>query len=234
MPEFDRSTPVTVAVRAQSGTVDIHAEERTTVVAEVVPLDGTDASRHAAQNTVIALDGDTLVVSAPESSGWSWRRPPKLGVTVRVPLDSSITARTASADLRATGRYAQAQVILASGDAEVDEVTGDVQMEAASGDITVHSAGGAVKAGTASGDVQIGVLRQGDVQIRSASGDVKVGVAAGTGVWLDVTTASGSTTNELTMGLAAPVTATAALRLHIRTASGDIEIRRVTASARAA
>ena len=267
MPEFDRSTPVTVAVRTHSGTVDIHAEERTTVVAEVVPLDGADASLQAAQNTTIALEGDTLVVRVPESSGWNWRRSPKLGVTVRVPLDSSIAAKTASADLRATGRYAQAQVILASGDAEVDYVTGNVQMEAASGDlavgrvggalrissssgdlevgdvtgdvsadaasgdITIRNAGNAVKAETASGDIEIGVVRRGQVRIRSASGDVKVGVAAGTGVWLDVTTASGSTTNELTMGADAPASTTAALQLRIRTASGDIQIRRVTTPA---
>jgi hypothetical protein len=265
MPEFDRSTPVTVAVRVPSGKVDIHAEERTTVFAEVVPLDGSESSRRAAEQTVVALEGDTLVVRAPDSSGGNWRGSGKLGVTVRVPLDSSIAARTASADVRATGRYAEAQIGLASGDARVDEVTGnagleaasgdltigrvggalritsssgglevgdvtgDVSADAASGDIEIRSAGGSVRAETASGDIAVGVVRQGETRIRSASGDVKVGVAAGTGVWLDVSTASGSTKNELTMGGGDGPASGATLQLRIRTASGDIQIRRVTA-----
>ena len=67
---------------------------------------------------------------------------------------------------------------------------------------------------------------------QSASGDVKIGVEAGTGVWLDVNTASGSTRNELTMGADAPgataASTGATLELRVRTASGDIDIRRVT------
>ena len=262
MPEFDRSTPVTVALRTHRGKVDIVAEDRVSVVADVIPLDDSDASRQAAENTTIALEGDTLVVRAPEASGWQWRRSPKLGITVRVPTDSSIAAKTASADLRATGRYRIAQVTLASGDAWVDEVTGDAHLEAASGDLTVNrvggslrvhsasgdievgdvngdvsadaasgdiairSAGASVKAETASGDIEIGVVRQGRTGVRSASGDVKVGVLAGTGVWLDVNTTSGSTKNDLTMAAEAPSTG-ATLELRIRTASGDIHIRRV-------
>jgi hypothetical protein len=58
-----------------------------------------------------------------------------------------------------------------------------------------------------------------------------VGVAAGTGVWLDVSTASGTTRNGLDMpgGLAQPGPEAAGLELKIRTASGDVDIRRVTA-----
>jgi hypothetical protein len=268
MPEFDRSTPVTVAVQTHRGKVDITAEERGTALVEVVPLDGSDASRQAAAGTTVSLEGDTLAIRPPESSGWQWRRSPNLLITVKVPLDSSIAVRTASADLRAVGRFAQAQVTLASGDAYVEDVTGDahlgaasgnltvrrvggglrmnsssgdlevgdvigdVSLEAASGDITLRSAMASVRAETASGDIEIGVVREGESRIRSASGDVKVGVAAGTGVWLDVNTASGSTKNELTMGADAPGASAAStgaqLALRIRTASGDVQIRRFT------
>jgi DUF4097 and DUF4098 domain-containing protein YvlB len=264
MPEFDRSTPVTVALSAHGGTVDIVAEERVSILAEVTPFDGSEASRAAADNTVISLDGDTLSVRAPETSGWNWRRNGKLRIAVRVPLDSSIAARTASADLRATGRFATGRADVASGDVRIGDVTGDAQLEAASGDltvgrvggslrihsssgdlevgdvandvaadaasgdITIRSAGGSAKVETASGDIEVGSLRQGDARIKSASGDVKVGVLAGTGVWLDVSTASGKTRNDLTMtgDAAAPATG-ANLQLQIRTASGDITIRRV-------
>ena len=88
MPEFDRSTPVTVALSVHGGHVDITAEERVSVLAEVQPMDGGEASVQAAERTLITLEGDTLVVRAPESSGSLFRRHGKLRVTVRVPLES--------------------------------------------------------------------------------------------------------------------------------------------------
>jgi DUF4097 and DUF4098 domain-containing protein YvlB len=262
MPEFDRSTPVTVSLRTQRGTVDIAAEERDTITVDVRPLDNSETSREGADNTRVALEGDTLVVHAPEGSAWQLRRSPKLAITIRVPAGSSIQGKSASADIRATGRYAVARLDLASadvkveevtgdahltaasgdltvgrvggglllksasGDLEVGDVTGDVSIETASGDIAIRSVGGSLRAGSASGDVEIGRVSRGQTQIKTASGDVKVGVAAGTGVWLDVNTASGDTKNDLTMEGAAPAEGRAALELRIRTASGDIHISR--------
>jgi DUF4097 and DUF4098 domain-containing protein YvlB len=269
--QFDRITPVTVAVRSSRGKVDIVAADDTAVQVDVVALDGSDTSAEAARNTRVELEGDTLFIEPPHVAAWQWRRSPKLGISVRVPTGSSIAAKTASADLRAGGRYAGARVSVASGDAWVDEVTGDahissasgdlaigrvggnlqiksasgdvevgdvtgdVRANSASGDITVRSGGASLSADTASGDVQIGVVRQGKVHLKSASGDVEVGVAAGTGVWLDVGTASGSTTNDLAMGGGnGAAQGSAALELQIRTASGDIHIRRVTGDVPAA
>jgi DUF4097 and DUF4098 domain-containing protein YvlB len=266
MQNFDRTTPVTVALRAQRGKVDITAADGETVQVDVVPLDGSEVAAEAARTTQVALEGDTLYVQTPHSSAWQWRRTPRLGITVRVPTGSSIAAKTASADVRAAGLFTAVQIDLASGDAWLEDVSGDahvksasgdvtigrvggalrassasgdlrigdvmgdVIVDAASGDITVRSVGGSIKAGTASGDVQVGVVRRGQTALKSASGDVEVGVAAGTGVWLDVSTASGSTRNDLSMGAeGAPAAGqeAATLQLHIRTASGDIKIRRV-------
>lgn len=274
MPEFDRSTPVTVALSVRSGHVDITAEDRASVLAEVRPLDGSEASRQAAENTQISLDGDTLAIRVPEQNGWGFRRSGKLHVVVRVPADSTLACHLGSGDLNATGRYAAAQVKLSSGDLRLDDVTGDATLEsasgdqtvkhvggslrittasgdirvgdvtsdviadAASGDITIRAAGGSASVKTASGDIEVGTLRSGEARINSASGDVAVGVLAGTGVWLDVNTAAGKTRNELSMGGDAPgATAEstgAQLELRIRTASGDIAIRRVHGPARAA
>ncbi|MEV7628176.1 DUF4097 family beta strand repeat-containing protein [Actinoplanes sp. NPDC089786] len=270
MPEFDRSTPVTVALKVPSGRVDITAEDRLTVVADVQPMDGSEASRQAAENTQVTLDGDTLIIRAPEQHGWGFRRTGKLRVTVRVPPDSSLACDLASADLTATGRYGTAQVKLASGDLRLGDVTadavlesssgdltvgqvggslrintasgdqragdviGDVKAEAASGDIQIHGVGGSATVKVASGDIKVGLLRAGEARLSAASGDVRVGVLAGTGVWLDVSTAAGRTRNELAMGADAPGATAAStgaqLELRIRTASGDIDIRRVTDS----
>lgn len=262
--QFDRITPVTVAVRGNRGRIELTASDGATVSADVEPLDASDAAREAARNTRVVLEGDTLVIQPPPVSGWHWWRTPRLGITVHVPTGSSISAKMASANLRATGRYATVHVSTASGDAWIEDVTGDAHLSSASGDtvvgrvggslyaksasgdieagdvsgdvtggsasgdITLRSVGGSVSAGTASGDIEVGVLHRGQTNLRSASGDVGVGVAAGTGVWLDVSTASGSTSNDLAMGGGpAGGQQTATLQLRIRTASGDIRIRRV-------
>ena len=261
--QFDRTTPVTVAVRGNRGRIDITASDGVTVSADVEPLDDSDAAREAARNTQIRLDGDTLIIQPPPVSGWTWWRTPRLGITVHVPTGSSISAKMASAKLRATGRYHTAHVSTASGDAWIEDVTGDAHIGSASGDtvvgriggsfhgksasgdietgdvvgdvtggsasgdISVRSVGGSVSAGTASGDIEVGVLYRGQANLRSASGEVSVGVAAGTGVWLDVVTASGSTFNDLAVSTGPAGGQTATLQLRIRTASGDVRIRRV-------
>lgn len=264
MRTFEHTGPVTVAVRAQRGKVEVTAAADGAVEVGVAPLDGSAAAAEAARDTYVALEGDTLVVDTPTRSGWQWRRAPSLAITIRVPTGSSILSTLASADLRAGGQYAQVQAKAAAGDAWIDDVTGPAQIESASGDVTVGRVGGALRVGsasgrlrvgdasgdvaaraasgyitirgvggsllaeTASGDIAVGVVRRGQAAITSASGDVEVGVAAGTGVWLDVSTASGSTVNELTMGGGPGYGATKpALRLRIRTGSGDIAIRRV-------
>ncbi|RSM50972.1 hypothetical protein DMB66_42970 [Actinoplanes sp. ATCC 53533] len=250
---FDRSTPVTVSLRLQRGTAEVVAENRPDAQVEIVPEDGAE------DRFTVALEGDTLVVHAPEST-WNWRRTPKARVQVRVPLDSALTVQSAAADIRATGRWSSGQANVASADVSVDEVTGDAYLKAASGDltagrvggslrissssgdlrvgdvtgdvkadtasgdITIRRAGGSLQAETASGDVEIGVLSRGKSRLSTASGDVSIGVAAGTGVWLDLNTASGSTTSDLAMGGGAPQEAT--LELRVRTASGDIDVHR--------
>ena len=117
----------------------------------------------------------------------------------------------------------------ASGDLRVGDVSGDVNATTASGDMSLGRIGGSLRAKTASGDVEIARLRQGTASISTASGDVIAGIAAGTGVWLDLNTASGSTTSDLTGTGNVPAEGDQpTLELRARTASGDIHIRRAT------
>jgi hypothetical protein len=62
---------------------------------------------------------------------------------------------------------------------------------------------------------------------------VNVGVAQGTSVWLDVITASGRTHSDLDMSGGPAGGGQPDLALTLRTASGDIDIHRVVASAAA-
>jgi Putative adhesin len=117
-------------------------------------------------------------------------------------------------------------VTTASGDVSASRV-GAATVKGASADISIEETQGPVRLNTASGDIRIGAVRGPELHANSASGDVMVGVPAGTQVWLDLNTVSGSTMSDLQMtGQAAaegPVTT-----VQIRTVSGDIQIRRVS------
>jgi DUF4097 and DUF4098 domain-containing protein YvlB len=272
MYEFDRSTPVTVVLRALGGTVDIVAEERLTIEVDVQPISAN--GHEAAQNTRVELEDDTLLVSVPGAEFWTWRRTPKLKITARVPLGSALVGKTASADVRASGVLSDVRLDVASADVDVDEATGDVALDAASGslsvdrvggslraksasgnirigdvtgdvnfdtasgDIRAGAVGGSARASTASGNIEIGSLRQGQANLRTASGNVTVGVAAGSAVWMDVSTVSGRSITDLTAHGDVPAPATpddqAPLELRVRAVSGDVRIHRAPATRRKA
>src|SRR5438067_600416 len=82
--------------------------------AEVRPYGNTEASRDAADRTVVVLRDDTLVVEGPDT-GWSWRRRGQIQVRVRVPEDTHLRVKVASADAALTGRYGDCVLDAASG-----------------------------------------------------------------------------------------------------------------------
>lgn len=206
MPDFPRTTPVTVVITVPSGAVDVVAEERSSASVDVEPYDSREQSRELAEQTRVDMDGDTLRVTAPAHTARLLRRGGSVRVRVAVPLDSTARISAASADTTCRGRYATLALNGASCDVQVDHVTGDVTIKTASGDVRVdrvdgelavdgasgtidvgHS-GRAVRANLASGTITIGDAA-GDVRAKTASGDVRVDVARqGT---VRVSTASG-------------------------------------------
>lgn len=138
--------------------------------------------------------------------------------------DASVNA--ASGDLRVDRVDGNLRIKSASGDIAVGYVGGEAVGHSASGDIAVNHAGGSLGATTASGDVRVGTTTAGAVRVKSASGDVTIGVAAGTGVWLDLTSISGETRTDLTMPDGYRDQSTATLTLQVRTLSGDITVHR--------
>ncbi len=203
MPEFDCPQPVPVGVKLSSGSLDVVAEARDTASVTVTPWDTSDGSRDAAARTTVELRDGRLLVETRDG-GALW-----LLVDGRVRIHG------------------------ASGDVTVTRAGGEVSGGTASGDLTVEEAAGSVRATTASGDLRLGCVRGGTVNLKTASGDVSVGVARGTSVWLDVSTVSGRTRNDLSMNGAAPTDGDPRLSLTVRTASGDVDIRRVAVPAAA-
>jgi DUF4097 and DUF4098 domain-containing protein YvlB len=266
MPEFEHATPVTVSLRVERGDTKVFAERRQSVQVEI-----TESGADVSDRFTVRLEDDTLIVHAPETTPWQWRRFPRTRIVIRVPEGSSLAAKSASGDINAAGRYATVQATLQSADVVVEQVDGDAQLKAssgdlrvahvggslrlstssgdivvgdvigdvsvdtASGDITIEAAEASVRAETSSGDVKVRLLRRGKARLKTSSGDVSIGVAAGTGVWLDLNTSSGSTSNNLSMTTTPSADQQqATLELGVRTASGDIDVHRVAAGTSAA
>lgn len=268
MYEFDCPDAINVIVRVPGGAIEMVSEERSTASIEVAPFDNSPASQEAAAQTRVEMHDRTLFVDAPRSGGWLLRRPPRIRLTARLPLDSRLTVKTASADVNCHGRYASAAIATASGDVRIEHVTGelnangasggftvdradgavrygtasgrlrlgsatgDVAATSASGDISILEAGGSVTVKTTSGAVRLGTAGTGTTRVNAVSGDVSIGVAAGTAVWLDLTTLSGTTYSDLDVGSPGP-DVRPSLTLHVRTVSGDIDVHRVQPAAAA-
>jgi DUF4097 and DUF4098 domain-containing protein YvlB len=133
----------------------------------------------------------------------------------------------ASGDVRVERVDGQLGLDTASGDVTLGYTGGDATVSTASGDVTLARAEASVRVKTASGDLRLDSVRRGDVRLSSSSGDVEVGVAAGTSVWLDLSTAAGTTRSDLRQLDAEPPSGKPDLSRHVSTASGDIELRRV-------
>ncbi|WP_127503479.1 DUF4097 family beta strand repeat-containing protein [Actinoplanes solisilvae] len=211
MYEFQHPTPVTVALKVRAGVIRLYAESRDDVLVTVEPMDGKDASRDAAEQTRVVLEGDTVIIEVPGAdNAWMWRRSAKLAITVHAPAGSSVTGRSASADLTATGDWSAVTLDVASADVQIDSAAADVHIDSASGDIRLGLVGGSASLESSSGDMRVGDVT-GDVSVKSASGDIRLGAV---GRSLRVSTASGDVeVGRLTQG-----------RSELKTASGDVSI----------
>jgi DUF4097 and DUF4098 domain-containing protein YvlB len=185
MREFDTPEPIMLSAKVPAGTLTVTAEPRSTATVEVTPYENTEAARDAAERTVVQLDGDTLVVEVPES-GWRLRRG-RVRIDVRLPEDSRLHVKLASADAHLTGRYGDCVVNAASGDVELGHVAGVLRLHAASGDVRVEQVNGVATVDTASGNVAFGYAG-GNATVHTASGDVSLAQAEAS---VRVKTASG-------------------------------------------
>jgi DUF4097 and DUF4098 domain-containing protein YvlB len=141
-------------------------------------------------------------------------------------VSGDLERHSASGDSEIGRVGGNASITKASGDLRMDAVGGDLAIKSASGDITVGSVGASARVSTASGDIRIDSLTRGEARLNAASGDINVGVAEGTAVWLDLNSASGDSRSELPVSDASPTGVAPTLTLHVRTASGDINVRR--------
>jgi hypothetical protein len=142
---------------------------------------------------------------------------------------ASIKAKSASGRIAVDATNGNGSLSSASGDASIGALNGDLTFQAASGRLTVERLHGTLKTRTASGSVAVATAVDGEISAHTASGEVEVGVAAGTAARLDIVTASGGVTSELQPS-DGPARGDDTLLVHVRTASGDVTVRRSAAS----
>jgi Putative adhesin len=230
--EFPAHDPVDLQVRVHAGSVRVLAVPTQTAT---VMLEGKERLLAA---TRVEFDHGALSVIAPGRLGLGGNGP--LNVTVEVPEGSSCLVHTASADISCMGELSALDVHTASGDVSAERVSGlarvvtasgdvrvaaaaEASVETASGDVRIEQAGGAVTVRTASGDVWISETSGHHTEVKSSSGDISVAVAPGIGVYLDLSSLSGTVSSELEP---AENNAGADMTVQCRTISGDVQLLR--------
>jgi DUF4097 and DUF4098 domain-containing protein YvlB len=241
---------VRLKVRVLAGRCEIETADTTETVVEATPMNGSSASREAAEALVEELrthsdGGHELVVEVPKRK----RLVPGFGdasvlIRIRGPHGLGLDASTASADVEVLGRIGDADVRTASGDVHIESADGRAAVKTASGDVALGTAIGntsvntmsgdvrvretttALSVNTMSGDVRIARAAGGTLQLRSMSGDLEAAIARGASLYVDATSASGDVRSELPVTGSAPDGGPADVELRATSLSGDIVVTR--------
>lgn len=168
---FNTPEPTSVYVEIGTGRVAVHATETDTTEVEV-------AGRHA-DDVTVEQQGDQIVVIGPRRAGFlPFDNDNDLAVTVTLPLDSELSTKLGSADVRASGRLGAVRIKCGSGDVSLDEVGQDTVVQSGSGDIRLDTARGDLRVKTGSGSTQLGLVTASTVVV-SGSGRIVIDSAAG-------------------------------------------------------
>jgi DUF4097 and DUF4098 domain-containing protein YvlB len=209
---FETPGELRLDLRIPAGRIDVETVTGTTTEVELdVRGNSERAETEDARIELRERGGGHELVVAVENAGFGrfWQRA-DVRLKIRAPEGAHLRATSASADLRARGRFGSLDAEAASGDIEIDDVDGDANVKTASGDVTVRSAGGGANVNTASGDAELGRI-SGPVNVKTASGDVEI---ADAGADVGVSTASGDQR----------IGAVTAGAVDLKSASGDIRI----------
>jgi DUF4097 and DUF4098 domain-containing protein YvlB len=223
---FQTPGPARLDVRIGSGEIRLETSEAAETTVTLEPLRDNDASVSAVQEARIEQRGDEILVDVRDRKRGF--RGADVLISIQCPEESSVRAKTGSADIEGHGRFGTVEVGTGSGDVQFSEVAGDAEINAASGDVQISRVGGQGRINTASGDVQVGSIG-GEAKINSASGDVQIREVANR---LEVNTASGdvlvreasssvslnSASGDQTLGSVTEG------KVDVKTASGDLKI----------
>ena len=205
---FDTTGGLHLEVHIPAGTIQIRAEE---TLQTHVSIQG----ERSPEDFRIVMDdlpggGHHLTVEYRERNkrfGW---RGSDLRVNLTIPLGTTVTCDTGSADLEVSGAIRTLTFRSGSGDCRFDDIDGEVSVKVASGDVAGTTVGGGLSFTSASGDVR---MRQvsGDIVGKVVSGDISLGTIGGSARLASVS-------GDVEIGsIATGLTS-------IRSVSGDVEI----------
>jgi DUF4097 and DUF4098 domain-containing protein YvlB len=132
-----------------------------------------------------------------------------------------LQVKTGSGDVDVARSGERVLVATGSGDVRVRHASGEVTAKTGSGNLTVDVAEGDVSLTTGSGDLAVRRAVRGRVTGKGASSDIHIGIPAGTPVWTDINTVTGSIRSGVT-GAGQPGDGQDHVELRARTVSGDI------------
>jgi DUF4097 and DUF4098 domain-containing protein YvlB len=139
---------------------------------------------------------------------------------------AELRVKSGSGDISVGNTLGNLNVSTGSGDVEVGTTNAKTVVKTGSGDLSVSTANADISLSTGSGDMTIGTVRHGHVSLKGASSDVEIGIPAGTPVWADINTVTGSVRSNLE-SVGAPREGQEHVELQARTVSGDITLREV-------
>ncbi|MBL7260305.1 DUF4097 family beta strand repeat protein [Actinoplanes sp. LDG1-01] len=218
MQKFDSPSAVSATVDVPAGRIQFIAGERADTTVEIRPSDaGKKSDVKAADGIEVTFADGALRVEAAEPTNRLLGSSGSVEVTVLLPTDSKIDAKSALADFRGVGRLGDVTIEAAQGSIKLDE-TATAHLTLQSGDISVGRLGGSAEISTQQGNLQISEAVTGTVELNTTRGDITVGAAPGSSATLDAGTTYGRVRNSLknTDGAAT------ALNIRATTAHGDI------------
>jgi DUF4097 and DUF4098 domain-containing protein YvlB len=139
----------------------------------------------------------------------------------------SINVTIASGGLTCGSISGDANISSVSGDCSVRLVGGRLEATLTSGDLRVLECDGDIAVGSTSGDVRIAQCCGSEISVRSISGDVRVGLPSGIRVEAEISTLSGRASVPQPAS-ASDTRDRRAVRLNLRTVSGDIRVERTS------
>ncbi|MEU1587418.1 DUF4097 family beta strand repeat-containing protein [Micromonospora sp. NPDC005710] len=219
MQTFDTPAPISAVLDIPAGRIQVIAADRADTVVEVLPTDPSKSrDTRTAERTTVTYTGGVLRIAAPPPGNLLVGPSGSLEVTIQLPADSRIEARTASAELRGVGRLGDIAFDGAYRQIKIDEVA-SLRLTAIDGDVAVGRLNGSAEISTARGDIRIAEAVHGTVVLTTQSGDISIGAAAGVSAALDAGTGHGRVSNSLRND------GTVALDIHATTSHGDITAR---------
>jgi DUF4097 and DUF4098 domain-containing protein YvlB len=139
---------------------------------------------------------------------------------------AELRVKSGSGDISVGNCVGHLNVSTGSGDVEVGTTNAKTVVKTGSGDLKVVTANADLSLSTGSGDLSVGTARRGRVSLKGASSDVEIGIPAGTPVWADINTVTGSIRSSIE-SVGAPQEGQDHVELQARTVSGDITLTEV-------